>query len=179
MTCGALLQPLYRAMVCRVKESFVPHVDDSPVSLLRPKRTAYAWLALGDVLFPYTIFRLTAGRGEEYPAQLLAGYQSFVQADGYTGYNAVHGCGVRHLGCWAPVRRKFVESQASDPTKASEALAFIRTLYAVERQIQEDQLTGDNAMSLRRSRAGPIVTSFGVWIEKEHRIALPKSPLGH
>ena len=99
MTCGALLQPLYRAMVCRVKESFVPHVDDSPVSLLRPKRTAYAWLALGDVLFPYTIFRLTAGRGEEHPAQLLAGYQGFVQADGYTGYNAVHGCGVQHLGC--------------------------------------------------------------------------------
>ena len=76
------------------------------------------------------------------------------------------------------MRRKFVEAQASDPAKASEALAYVRTLYAVERQIQTEHLVGDTAVSLRRSRAGPIVQQFGEWIEQEHRTALPKSPLG-
>lgn len=178
MRCGELLQPLYGEMVRRVKQSFVIHADDTPVSLLRPSRTAYAWLYLGDATQPYTVFDLTAGRGEEHPARFLDGYTGFLQADGYSGYNAVHGSGARHLGCWAHVRRKFVESQASDPAKASEALAFIRTLYAVERQIQTEQLVGDNAGSLRRSRAGPIITQFGDWIETEYRTALPKSPLG-
>ena len=177
MRCGELLQPLNREMVSRVKRSFVIHADDTPVSLLRPSRTAYAWLYLGDASQPYTVFDLTAGRGEEYPAQFLAGYTGFLQADGYAGYNAIHKH-ERHLGCWAHVRRKFVESQVSDPAKASEALAFIRTLYAVERQISTEQLVGDNTVSLRRSRAGPIVRQFGAWIEQEHRTALPKSPLG-
>jgi transposase len=177
MKCGELLRPLYLELVHRVKQSFVIHTDDSPVTLLRPSRTAYAWLYLGDASQPYTVFDLTDGRGEEHPAKFLSGYHGFLQADGYAGYNAVHGH-ERHLGCWAHVRRKFVESQTSDPAKASEALAFIRTLYAVERQIQTEHLIGDNALSLRRSRAGPVLVAFGEWIEKEHRTALPKSPLG-
>ena len=177
LKCGELLRPLYLEMVHRVKQSFVIHADDSPVTLLRPNRTAYAWLYLGDASQPYTVFDLTAGRGEEHPAKFLNGYRGFLQADGYAGYNAVHGH-ERHLGCWAHVRRKFVESQTSDPAKASQALAYIRTLYAVERQIATEQLVADNVVSLRRSRAGPVLNSFGEWIEKEHRTALPKSPLG-
>jgi transposase len=127
LKCGELLDPLYRLMVDRVKLSFVIHADDSPVTLLRPNRTAYAWLYLGDASQPYTVFDLTPGRGEEYPVKFLDGYRGFLQADGYAGYNAVHGHD-RHLGCWAHVRRNFVESQTSDPAKASEALAFLRTL---------------------------------------------------
>jgi len=177
MKCGELLEPLYLEMVERVKQSFVIHADDSPVTLLRPNRTAYAWLYLGDASQPYTVFDLTPGRGEEHPSRFLAGYQGFVHSDGYAGYNAVHGH-ERHLGCWAHVRRKFVESQTSDPAKASEALAYIRTLYAVERAIREDGLVGDNVVSLRRSRAGPVLNSFGEWIEKERGTVLPKSPLG-
>jgi transposase len=177
MKCGELLDPLYRLMVDRVKQSFVIHADDSPVTLLRPNRTAYAWLYLGDASQPYTVFDLTDGRGEEHPSKFLAGYQGFVHSDGYAGYNSVHGH-ERHLGCWAHVRRKFVESQTSDPAKASEALAYIRTLYAVEREIQTDQLVGEAVVSRRRSRAGPVLNSFGEWIDKEHRSVLPKSPLG-
>ena len=86
-------------LVHRVKQSFVIHADDSPVTLLRPNRTAYAWLYLGDASQPYTVFDLTAGRGEEHPTRFLSGYHGFLQADGYAGYNAVHGH-ERQLGCW-------------------------------------------------------------------------------
>ena len=156
-----------------------PPEPDEPVVPKRKGhgRTAYAWLYLGDASQPYTVFDLTAGRGEEHPTRFLSGYRGFLLADGYAGYNTVHGH-ERPLGCWAHVRRKFVEAQTSDPARASEALAFIRALYAVERQIITEQLVGDNAVSMRRSRAGPVLNSFGEWIEQEHRTVLPKSPLG-
>ncbi len=176
--CATLLDPVYRLMITRLKESFVIHVDESPVKLLQPRRTAYAWLYLGDAAHPYTVFDFTAGRGEEYPAAFVKGYSGFVQADGYTGYNLIHGSGVRHLGCWAHVRRKFVEALSNNPVKASEALAYIRTLYAVEAKILDDKLTGDKVVSLRQTRAGPILTKFGEWLEAEQRTALPKGPFG-
>ena len=176
--CAALLDPVYRAMVARLKESFAIHADESPLALLNPKRTAYAWLYLGDAAHPYTLFDFTPGRGEQYPAAFLSGYSGFVHADGYTGYNPVHGSGTRHLGCWAHVRRKFVEARDNNPAKASEALAYIRTLYAVEEEIAEGKLIGDTAVSVRRTRAGPILKRFGDWLESENRTALPKSPFG-
>jgi len=176
--CAMLLDPVYRAMLVRLKESFAIHVDESPVKLLQPRRTAYAWLYLGDAANPYTLFDFTPGRGEEYPAEFLKGYSGFVHADGYTGYNPTHGSGARHLGCWAHVRRKFVDARANDPAKASEALAYIRTLYAVESEIAEGKLARDTAVSLRQARAGPILRKFGEWLEVEQQGALPKSPFG-
>lgn len=99
-------------------------------------------------------------------------------ADSAALLDPIHGSGARHLGCWAHARRKFVEARESDPEKATKALAFIRTLYAVEREIAEGELADDTAVSLRRTRAGPILEQFGAWLEGEHRTALPKSPFG-
>jgi len=174
---AALLDPLYRLLVARLKQSFAIHADETPVQLLKPDRTAYAWLDLGDAANPYAVFDFTPGRGEDHPAKFLAGYRGFVHADAYAGYNAVHG-GTRHLGCWAHARRKFVEARESDPERATKSLAIIRTLYAVEREIAEGKLVGETAVSLRRTRAGPILDRFGEWLEAEHRTALPKSPFG-
>jgi transposase len=97
--CGELLTPLYDRMRHRLLRSFAIHADDTPLVLLRPRRTAYAWVYLGDARNPYTLFDLTAGRSQTFPQRFLAGYTGFVHADGYDGYNAVHG-NVRHLGCW-------------------------------------------------------------------------------
>lgn len=76
------------------------------------------------------------------------------------------------------MRRKFVEARTHHPDKASEALAYIRTLYAVEAKIVEEKLTGDSVVSRRQARAGPILTKFAAWLEAEHRTALPKGPYG-
>ena len=175
---AVLLDPVYRAMLARLKESFAIHADETPVRLLRPGRPAYAWVYLGDAANPYTVFDVTPGRGEEYPAALLGGFTGFVHADGYAGYNAVHGSGIRHLACWAHVRRKFVEARENNPAKASEALAYVRTLYAVEKEIAEGNLVGAAVAALRQARAGPILVRFGEWLSAEGRSALPKSPFG-
>jgi len=176
--CATLLDPVYQAMIVRLKDSFAIHADESPVKLLQPRRTAYAWLYLGDAAHPYTLFDFTPGRGEEHPAAFLDGYSGFVHADGYAGYNRIHGSGARHLGCWAHVRRKFMEAQTNHPAKSIEALAYIRTLYAVEREIVDQKLASDIAVSRRRTRAGPVLQRFGEWLKIEQRSVLPKSPFG-
>ncbi len=174
--CAALLDPLYRSMLTRVKQSHAIHVDDTPVPLLSPRRTAYAWVALGDVAHPYTVFDLTPGRSQDYPERFLTGYTGLVHADAYAGYAPVHG-GERHIGCWMHVRRGFHDVRDQDP-RAVEALAFIRTLYAVERTAKEHGLS-DNALSLaRREHALPILEQFAAWLSQHQQIALPRSGFG-
>ena len=181
--CGELLTPLYDLMHRRLLRSFAIHADDTPLLLLRPRRTAYAWLYLGDAQNPYTLFDLTAGRSQTFPQAFLDGYRGYVHADAYDGYNAVHH-NIRHLGCWMHARRYFIEAEPSDP-RAVEALAFIRTLYAVEREIKEhrekfgDTFTDADVVGLRRTRAAPILSQFADWLDEQHRSATPKSLFGH
>lgn len=49
-------------MRLRVLQSYAIHADDTPLMLLRPKRTAYARVYLGDVAKSFTLFDLTAVR---------------------------------------------------------------------------------------------------------------------
>ena len=69
--------------------------------------------------------------------EACAAYRGFVHADAYDGYNAVHG-NVRNLGCWIHARRSSIEAEPSDP-RAVEALAFIRTLYSVEKELRAER----------------------------------------
>ena len=181
-TCGELLTPLYDLMRQRLLRSFAIHADDTPLVLLRPRRAAYAWVYLGDDANPYTLFDLTAGRSQTFPQQFLVGYRGFVHADAYDGYNAVHG-NVRNLGCWMHARRYFVDADPTDP-RAVEALAFIRTLYAVEREIKGERDRPGNTFSdadvvrVRRTRARPILAAFADWLDLQSRTATPKSLFG-
>lgn len=180
--CGLLLKPLRDLMRDRLRQSFALHADETPLVLLRPKRTAYAWVYLGDAANPFTLFDLTPGRRDEFPQTFLAGYRGFVHADAYAGYDKVHGL-VRHVGCWMHARRYFVDAEASDP-RAVEALAFIRTLYAVEKEIKDERTRhGDafpdaDAVNRRQARAGPVLAAFAKWLETQHRTALPQSLFG-
>src|SRR5262249_61506473 len=110
-----LLTPLYELMCRRVRASFSLHPDDSPVRLLTPLRTAYAWVYVGDQVNPYTVFDLSPGHLQEFPENFLAGYRGFIHADGYAGYNPLYAAGATHIGCWMHVRRYFFEAKESDP----------------------------------------------------------------
>jgi transposase len=80
-------------------------------------------------------------------------------------------------------RRYFVEAEPSDP-RAVEALAFIRTLYAVEREVKDEreklcgQFADGDVVRLRQTRAGPILAKFSDWLEEHRRQATPKSLFG-
>jgi transposase len=178
MACAQLLTPFYRLMCARVRSSFALHTDDSPVRLLNPRRTAYAWTYVGDLANPYTVFELTAGHQQEFPEKFLAGYRGFIHADGYAGYNPLYAAGATHVGCWMHVRRNFFEAKGSDPARAHEAIARIRLLYAVESDAKAKHLTGADLAAYRQEHAGPILQAFADWLAQEVPWALPKSKIG-
>jgi transposase len=63
------------------------------------------------------------------------------------------------------------------PSRAHEALAFIRALYRVERQIRH--LADDDRRQQRQDRSVPILTRFKAWLDEQIHAVLPKSALGN
>jgi len=178
LACSGVLEPLYRLMCDRVRASASLHADDTPVVLLAPRRTAHAWVYVGDTANPYTVFDVSVGRSRDAPSTFLKGYMGFVQADGYAGYNPVYEAGARHAGCWMHARRYFFDARLSDPERAHEALARIRALYAVERDAKEKELTGTALAAYRQEHASPILAAFVDWLADQRPRVLPKSPIG-
>lgn len=178
MKCANVLRPLYDLMHRRILLSFAVHTDDTPMTLLDPHRTAYAWAYLGAATQPYTLFDLTAGHGHEFPEKFLAGYQGYIHADGFTGYNPLYAGGATHVGCWMHARRKFFEAKENDSARAHQALARIRALYAVEAAAKKEQLDGVALTDYRREHAQPLIEQFENWLVEEVPKTLPKSKIG-
>jgi transposase len=178
MRCAEVLTPVYDLLCGRVRASFALHADDTSITLLNPRRTAYAWVYVGDRDNPYTVFDLSAGRQQEFPEKFLAGYRGFVHADAYAGYNPLYAAGATHVGCWAHARRNFFEAKESDPARAHEALARIRLLYTVEAEAKAQALTGTGMAAYRQQHAGPVLQSFADWLAQEVPRVLPKSRIG-
>ncbi len=178
MACASLLTPFYDLLCRRVRQSFALHTDDTPLRLLNPLRTAYAWVYVGDSSHPYTVFDLSAGRQQEFPARFLSGYKGYIHADGYAGYNPLYTAGATHVGCWMHARRNFFEAKENDPGRAHEAIARIRLLYEVESAATEKQLQGPALAAYRQEHSGPLLQSFAEWLAKEVPRVLPKSKIG-
>ena len=160
---AGVLEPLYRLMCDRVRLSAALHTDDTPVPLLAPRRTAHAWVYVGDAANPYTVFDLSVGRGREFPAAFLKDFKGFLQVDGYAGYDPLYEAGARHAGCWAHARRYFFDARLSDPERAHETRARIRALSAVEQAAEQKGLTGTDLAAYRQ----------------QHRVlSWPRSPTG-
>ncbi len=80
------------------------------------------------------------------------------------------------LGCFAQSRRKFYDARTSDPERAHEALARIRSLYALE--TEGKGLSEESRLALRRERSVSPMERLGIWLEEQSRLVLPKSPIG-
>jgi transposase len=172
-----LLEPLYTLMVASVLKSKVIHTDDTPVRLLSDDgpKTGRLWVYVGDREHPYTVYDATTSRQRDGPATFLRGFEGYLQADAFRGYDCVFARGVTEVACWAHARRKFVEAEKTDAANASAAVARIRALYEVEKRAKE--LSPAERLKLRQAESAPRLRSLGEWLEQLQRTVLPKSPL--
>ena len=189
-----LCQPLYALMKQEVLASAVLHSDDTPVKVrdAHQKRqyTGRFWNYVGDLEHPFTVFDYTPDHSRDGPAEFLKPYRGFLQADAYSGYDRIfaHSNGaIVEVACWAHARRKFFEARTSDPLRAETALAYIRELYLVERELRERSQGEWNGWSWadratriaqeRQQRARPVLDQFAVWMDQQAPALLPKEPL--
>jgi transposase len=186
MRCaGELVKPLVELMAARIRQSQVIHTDDTTVPIQSPGaasqkqgqcRKGRIWCYLGDEEHPYTVYDYTPNRQRAGPAEWLAGYRGYLQADAYGGYDGIyHQEHVTEVACWAHARRKFYDAQDSDSERAPRMLALVAKLYAIERESKE--LSGPLRLAVRQERSVPVLKEIKTWLDREGEVVLPRSPM--
>jgi transposase len=176
-----LLDPLYQLMKDGVLQSKVVHTDDTPVPVQDRKKTkthkGIIWVYLGDAAHPYVVYDYTPTRARDGPERFLGDFKGYLQADAYTGYDQLYADGnVVEVACMAHARRKFVDAQSSDLSRAVIATAYIKMLYRIEEKARS--LSPAKRRDLRQGEAKPILERFEKWLLAEKAQVLGKSPIG-
>ena len=179
-----LLSPLVDAIQKHVLAGRKLHADDTPMPVLAPgngkTKTGRLWTYVrddrpaGEDTAPAVWFAYSEDRKGEHPRQHLKNFTGALQADAYAGFHHLYGNHIYEAACWAHARRKFHEIHVihASPT-TTEALARIGALYAIEEEIRGKP--ADLRLSIRQSRARPLLDELRSWMEKALRRLSSKS----
>lgn len=177
------LHALYEAHKRITLATSILGADETPIKVLDDDKKGtthqgYYWVYHNSeqklVLFDYR-----PGRGREGPNDILKDFQGYLQTDGYTAYEDFdRRPGITLLHCMAHARRKFHEALQNDPPRSEYALGLFQQLYAIERTIKEQELTGDAVVQLRQQEAIPILQTLKTWMVEEYpKLVVKKSPI--
>jgi transposase len=179
--CGDVadvVEPLYRRMAERVRQSHVVATDDTVFPMQGPGQTQSTrmWVYVGDEANPYNVFDFTLHRGREGPKEFLKDYTEILLADAYGGYNGVvAGNAITRAGCWSHARRKFVEAEKTAPEIAREAVDLIGRLFRVEKQAQDMSVA--ERLALRQTQSVPVLAELRRKLLAWKEQLLPKHPM--
>jgi hypothetical protein len=171
-------EPLYELMAERLRRSHVIATDDTIQPMLGKDKTVKArmWVYVGDASQPYNIFDFTLDRGRDGPLRFLQDYDQVLVADAYGGYNGVvAGNQITRAGCWAHLRRKFIDAEKTAPEIAREAVARVRALYIIERQGQ--MATTEQRLVLRQENSAPLLAELHLRLLAWKEQLLPRHPM--
>ena len=123
------------------------------------------WPYIGGDDAPYVVFDFTISRRRDGPMAMLRGWSGFLQADAFSGYDAViHNSDGRitEVACWAHARRYFEQAMDSHAELCKQAIRFIRLLYDLEDVASS--MTHDDRRALRQTEAVPVLRQFREWM---------------
>lgn len=200
LASAELLRPLMAPLHQHVLSCPVIFADDTKLAL-HPGRgsgrgktiTARLWAYLGGgarrdehgqfkAVAPAALYDFTCSRAGEHPRRILQGWSGYLQADDFSGHQALFRSGaITHAACWAHVRRRYeaiVKSapKGSPPALAHQALRFIGELYRVEHETA--RANPDERQCQRQQRTRPVLDDMLRWLQQHAPTVLPKSPLG-
>jgi len=182
--------PLIDLIIEEIRLGPIVNMDETTVQVLRePDRAnttkSYMWVTRGGTPGkPVVLFRYHPTRVGSVAKEILGAFQGYLQTDGYSGYGALgEREGLRHLGCMAHVRRKFVEVEKTAGKKGKggtvhAALDLIGKLYDVERQAEKQKLKPEQIVALRAEKSRPILDKLKVLLDARVASTPPKSLLG-
>lgn len=184
-TLGAWVEPCAKLLGCVVEAMLADAVAHAPWIAMDPTgvlvqqkekcRRGFFWVMVAAQ--DHVFFRYTPKQNGDVPKRLLKDYKGYVQADASSVYHALFELGATtEVGCLAHARRRFYDARTSDPERALTAIGFIHQLYAVDDETRAMPL--DERTKERAARAGPVLTAFKAWLDKEALLTLPRSPIG-
>jgi transposase len=122
------------------------------------------------------VFFYSRDRGDEHPEQHLAGYAGLMQANAYAGFNRLYEANrkpapIVEVACWAHARRKFFDlAKINKAPIASEAVARIDALFAIEREI--NGMAPQERVCVRKERSRPLIFELESWLcEQRARVS--------
>lgn len=165
--------------------------DETTVQVLKePGRAAdsksYMWVFRGGTSEkPLIYFHYDPTREGKVAKIFLEKYKGVVQTDGYSAYDFLDAkSGIVHLGCWAHVRRKFMDAKKALPKKGRKsggpdvALQYIKDLYRIEQKAKKLELSYDDLLKMRQEKATPLLEGMHAWLMKKAAHGIPKSLFG-
>ncbi len=175
---AAALAPIGDQLRQEITAATYLQTDDTSVTILDPHLRSLKgrlWTYL-DPLGRQVVFDATPTHERDGPEAFLQPFAGDLQADAYTGYDALYATGrMREVGCWAHTRRGFVEALATD-VRAALMIALIQQLYQVERAGAE--LSTEGRRTLRGEQSVPLLAKIQAERDALAQTVLPKSPLG-
>jgi transposase len=191
---AALLDPVVAAMATLVRQSKALHTDATKMPYLDPtvkgkSLSGQLWTFVGDREHPFDVFAFCRDHSAVCIDDFLQKqhYRGYLNADAHNLYDHLFASGtITELGCWTHCRRNFYDARDNDPACAHAVLAYIRQMYAVEKEaskrITEQELTGAAAdavrLQWRQEKSLPLVTALRQYLEAEYAKALPRSLIG-
>lgn len=169
------LRPLHDRLLAELRASAKLFADETTAPVLDPGRgrtkTGQLWAYArddrpwGGPAPPVVAYVYAPDRKAERPVAHLDGFRGILQVDGYAGYRALAETGQVQLAfCWAHVRRPFYDIAAGgDAPIATEALARIADLYAIEAEIRGR--SAEERRAVRHDRTRPLVERLRSWLE--------------
>jgi transposase len=177
-----LLKPIYRVMLEALVQGDYLQVDETPIRYLDPdvkgqSRRGWLWAYSRpgwDVVFSWCV-----SRGAQQPRQLLEKFQGKLQTDGYAVYESLvnQRADVILVGCWAHVRRNFVEAVAENKLAAWFVLQ-IGLLYRVEKLVREHRAGPALRAAMRAWQSQPVLQRLEAAMKRMRTRALPEGKLG-
>jgi transposase len=181
--CAERLRPLIELTRKRILEADVINADETPVQVLDrtldATRTGYFWAYISPGAHGYTVYDYRDSRGREGPAEMLKGFQGYLQTDAYACYDSVVSESrgrIIAVGCWAHVRREFFDARFNQTREVHYVLGLIAQLYDIEDEVRQQ---GPEArLAARQERSVPILDRLETFLREQHDLALPKSQYG-
>jgi transposase len=176
---AAALAPIDAHLRATITQATYLQTDDTPITVLTDdgpgSYKGRLWVYL-DPLARQVVFDATRTHERDGPERFLAAFSGVLQADAYSGYDALYRSGrIVEAGCWAHARRRFVEAFSTD-NGAARTLALIQQLYDVERGAAD--LSADARQMRRREQSLPLLAQLDAERARLAATVLPKSPLG-
>lgn len=165
--------PVIQYLRKKLLERDIIHCDETPIQVLKedgkkPQTKSYMWLyrSGNDGKAPIILYDYRPTRNGDNPVEYLKGFRGYLHTDGYGGYNKLE---VIRCGCWAHLRRKFIEAipgkkaKNAPPTNAEIGRDYCNKLFLIEESLKElsPEVRYTKRLELERS----VLDAFWCWLE--------------
>jgi len=175
--------PVWEVMKSELLTSKVIHADETVVQVLHEEgrkatTDSRMWVyASSESSVHYNIlFQYAPTRNGDNAVRFLGDFSGYLVCDGYDGYNKLKHA--TRCGCFAHVRRKFVEALPTDekllPTsKAAIGVECCNRLFSLEREYDglnekgehiNTPMTPEEKHKQRQERSKPVLDGFFAWL---------------